>query len=58
MFDSAVSKEMNSAPRTGFFHNFKAKEVYIKKWDAYNEGNRKSMNKNSNVCTVDVKLLL
>jgi hypothetical protein len=25
--------------RTGFFHNFKQKEVLLKKWDKYHEGN-------------------
>ena len=25
--------------RTGFFHNFRRKEVLVKKWDKYHEGN-------------------
>lgn len=37
---SASNKEMYTAPQTGFFYNFKSKEVLVKKWDAYNEGNR------------------
>lgn len=33
IYYSAVSKEGQTAPRTGFFHNFKSKEIVVKKWD-------------------------
>lgn len=36
---SAVSKEGCTAPRTGFFHYFKPREILIKKWDAAEESN-------------------
>ncbi|XP_055332955.1 protein AAR2 homolog [Paramacrobiotus metropolitanus] len=35
---SAVSKHNVTAPRTGFFHDFKRKEVVVKRWDRKNEG--------------------
>ncbi|KAJ8321388.1 hypothetical protein KUTeg_001070 [Tegillarca granosa] len=31
------SKNGDTAPRTGFFYNFKQKEVVVKKWDSYRE---------------------
>lgn len=37
VFYSAVSKEGQTAPRTGFFYNFKSREIVIKKWDEYLE---------------------
>lgn len=38
VFFSAVSDNTgDTAPRTGFFHNFKAGEVLVKKWDKINE---------------------
>lgn len=35
---SAVSKDGCTAPRTGFFHFFKPKEILIRKWDNADEG--------------------
>lgn len=35
---SAVSKDGCTAPRTGFFHFFKPKEILIRKWDNDDEG--------------------
>ncbi|KAJ8929119.1 hypothetical protein NQ314_018233 [Rhamnusium bicolor] len=37
IFYSAVSDTGDTAPRTGFFHNFKRAEVLVKKWDNKNE---------------------
>jgi len=34
---SAVNKENQASPRTGFFHNFQSKEVLVKKWDSVME---------------------
>lgn len=35
---SAVSSDKQVAPRTGFMHDFKAKEVLVKVWDPASEG--------------------
>ena len=35
---SAVSPDKQVAPRTGFMHTFKEKEVLIKTWDPVSEG--------------------
>lgn len=35
---SAVNSDQQTAPRTGFFHSFKQKEVLVKEWDARMEG--------------------
>lgn len=38
VFFSAVSDSTgDTAPRTGFFHNFKTGEILVKKWDKINE---------------------
>ncbi|XP_023029785.1 protein AAR2 homolog [Leptinotarsa decemlineata] len=37
IFFSAVSEEGDTAPRTGFFKNFRKSEVFVKKWDVKNE---------------------
>lgn len=38
LFFSSVSESTgDTAPRTGFFHNFKSGEVLVKKWDKINE---------------------
>lgn len=38
VFFSAVSDNTgDTAPRTGFFHNFKMGEILVKKWDKMNE---------------------
>nr|CAH7727383.1 unnamed protein product [Callosobruchus chinensis] len=37
IFYSAVSNTGDTAPRTGFFHNFRKGEVLVKKWDEVNE---------------------
>lgn len=37
IFYSSVSDYGDTAPRTGFFHNFKKSEVFVKKWDKKNE---------------------
>ncbi|CAH2012783.1 unnamed protein product [Acanthoscelides obtectus] len=37
IFYSAVSNTGDTAPRTGFFHNFRKAEVLVKKWDQVNE---------------------
>ncbi|KAJ8973031.1 hypothetical protein NQ317_012636 [Molorchus minor] len=37
IFFSAVSSIGDTAPRSGFFHNFKKSEIYVKKWDRENE---------------------
>lgn len=37
IFYSAVSDTGDTAPRTGFLHNFKKSEVVVKKWDKKNE---------------------
>lgn len=37
IYYSACSKNGDTAPRTGFFYNFKQKEVVVKKWDSYSE---------------------
>lgn len=37
IFYSAVSDTGDTAPRTGFFHNFKKSEVIAKKWDKEND---------------------
>lgn len=37
VYYSAVSKDGQTAPRTGFFHSFKKKEFVVKRWDAYAE---------------------
>ena len=34
----AAGKDDQVAPRTGFFHNFKQREVIVKKWDKQHEG--------------------
>lgn len=33
IYYSAVSKDGQTAPRTGFFHTFKRQEILVKKWD-------------------------
>jgi A1 cistron-splicing factor AAR2 len=33
IISSSVSKEGSVAPRTGFFYNFKKKEVVVRKWN-------------------------
>ena len=38
LFCSATNKERQAAPKTGFFYDFKPREMLIKKWDKYNEG--------------------
>lgn len=38
IYYSAVSKDGSTAPRTGFFHYFKKREILIKKWDNSDEG--------------------
>lgn len=38
IYYSTVSKEGCVAPRTGFFHHFKSKEILVAKWDGQNEG--------------------
>ena len=35
---SATNKDNQAAPRTGFFYDFKPREMLIKKWDKYHEG--------------------
>lgn len=37
VFASATDKYGNTAPRCGFFHNFKKGERLVKKWDRVNE---------------------
>ncbi|KAL4228697.1 a1-alpha2 repression [Mactra antiquata] len=37
VYYSAQSSNHTSGMRTGFFHNFKQKEMLVKKWDKYNE---------------------
>ncbi|XP_014668420.1 PREDICTED: protein AAR2 homolog [Priapulus caudatus] len=37
VYYSAVSKQGETAPRTGFFHNFQGQEFLVKKWDKYSE---------------------
>lgn len=37
VYYSAVSKDGQTAPRTGFFHSFKKKEFVVKRWDDYAE---------------------
>ncbi|VDP15455.1 unnamed protein product [Soboliphyme baturini] len=37
IYVSAASKEGHLAPRVAFFHNFREKEVLVKKWDSKNE---------------------
>ena len=37
VFYAAVGKSGQSAPRTGFFHYFKRREIVVKKWDAEKE---------------------
>ena len=34
---SAVSKEGQTAPRSGFFHDFRPKEILVKKYNVHNE---------------------
>ena len=36
---SACNKEEETAPRTGFFHNFQKREVVVRKWNKQLEGN-------------------
>ncbi|OQV24494.1 Protein AAR2-like protein [Hypsibius exemplaris] len=38
VYYSAVSKDDVTSPRTGFFHNFKSREVLVKRWDHAHEG--------------------
>lgn len=38
IYYSSVSKDESTAPRKGFFHYFKKKEILIKKWDNSDEG--------------------
>ena len=35
---SAVGRDKQSGPRSGFFHNFTKQEILVKKWDPYLEG--------------------
>jgi len=37
IYYSTVSKEGATAPRTGFFHFYSAKEIVVRKWDKENE---------------------
>lgn len=37
IYYSACSKNGDTAPRTGFFYNFRQREVVVRKWDSYNE---------------------
>ncbi|KAL5463941.1 hypothetical protein EMCRGX_G032893 [Ephydatia muelleri] len=37
VFYSAVSREGQTAPRTGFFHFFQRQEVFVKKWSPFAE---------------------
>ncbi|KAL5020403.1 hypothetical protein ScPMuIL_003295, partial [Solemya velum] len=37
IYFSACNKEGQAAPRTGFFHDFKQKEILVRKWDRVTE---------------------
>ncbi|ESO83353.1 hypothetical protein LOTGIDRAFT_222755 [Lottia gigantea] len=37
IYYSACNKEKDSAPRTGFFYNFKQREMVVRKWDKLTE---------------------
>lgn len=40
IFSSAQNSNHTSGMRTGFYYNFKQKEMLVKKWDKYNEGEK------------------
>jgi hypothetical protein len=39
--NSAVGRDGQAAPRSGFFHNFGKREILVKKWDKAMEGKEK-----------------
>ena len=37
---SACNTDGQVAPRTGFFYNFQSREIVVRKWDKYYEGEK------------------